>query len=249
MAGSSETPDTQKFKTEIQADTQKFKEKVQADTEKFKEKVQADTEKFKEEVQADTEKFKEEVQADTEKFKEEIRADTKELKEEMKASKDEIRADTKRLKDRMDKKWGELSNKMGTLVEDMVAPNVPTIVRKYFKDPDFDFFGVRIKKRKVKNRSVRREFDVVAISDKNFFVCEVKSKPSPESVGEFVKVLPEMGEYFPESRDKRIIPIFSSLHIPEDLLRYMTRHRIYAMGFGEETMDLLNFEEMSGRET
>jgi hypothetical protein len=28
--------------------------------------------------------------------------------------------------------WGELANKMGTLVEDIVAPNIPRIAKRYF---------------------------------------------------------------------------------------------------------------------
>ncbi|MDM8523295.1 hypothetical protein QUF80_07985 [Desulfococcaceae bacterium HSG8] len=67
----------------------------------------------------------------------------------MKSFKEEIRSDTKKFKKQTDKKWGELSNKMGTLVEDMVAPNIPEIIRTYFNDEP-DFFGVRIKKRNTK---------------------------------------------------------------------------------------------------
>lgn len=92
-------------------------------------------------VEGSVSEFKEEIRADTKKFKEESRADTKKFK-------DEIGADTKRFKKEMNKRWGELSNKLGSLVEDMVAPNIPEIARKYFGDPEFDFFGVRIKKRR-----------------------------------------------------------------------------------------------------
>jgi len=33
---------------------------------------------------------------------------------------------------RADRKWGDLVNKMGTLVEDMVAPNIPGVAEEYF---------------------------------------------------------------------------------------------------------------------
>lgn len=233
-----------KFKEDIRADTKKFKEEVRADTKKFKEEVSADTRELKAEMKT----FKDEILADTKKFKEDISADTRELKAEMKTFKDEIRADTKELKAdirKMNKKWGELSNKMGTMVEDMVAPNIPTIIGKYFGDSDLSFFGIRIKTLRDEERGTNREFDVIAVSKKNFYVVEVKSNPKPEDVKKFIEMLPDLGKYFPDSGGKKIIPVFSGLYIREDLLRHLTRNRIYAMGFGEDTMNLLNFDAVS----
>jgi len=217
-----------------------FREEVKADTEAFKEKMAADTEAFKKEVRADTEAFKEGMKADTEAFKEGMKADTKAFKEEMKA-------DMKKHREEMNSRWGDLANKMGTLVEDMVAPNLPEIARRYFRDEAFDFFAVRLMKRKTGGSPVRREFDIIAVSGRNFYIAETKSKPKPEHVGEFSAVLKELPEYFPECRDKRIIPVFSSLYIPEEIRKHLTGHKIYAMGIREGTMDLLNFEEVSER--
>jgi len=140
------------------------------------------------------------MEESNEEFKDEIRADTRELKAEMKTFKDEIRADTKELKAdirKMNKKWGELSNKMGTMVEDIVAPNIPTIIGKYFGDSDLSFFGIRIKTLRDEERGTNREFDVIAVSKKNFYVVEVKSNPKPEDVKKFIEMLPDLGKYFP----------------------------------------------------
>lgn len=97
------------------------------------------------------------------------------------------------------------------------------------------------------NPSARREFDVIAISDRNFYISETKSKPRPENVGEFIEELGELPDYFPESKDRKVIPIFSALYIPENIIMHLTRNRIYAMG--QETMDLLNFKEISAQES
>jgi len=32
----------------------------------------------------------------------------------------------------MNKRWGELANKMGTVVEDIVAPSIPRLAREIF---------------------------------------------------------------------------------------------------------------------
>ncbi len=51
--------------------------------------------------------------------------------------------------------------------------------------------------------------------------------------------------YFPEYQGKEIIPIFAGLFIHDNLLRYLTKYRIYALGMGEQTMELLNWEQLT----
>ena len=144
----------------------------------------------------------------------------------------------------MNKRWGDLANKMGTLVEDIVAPNISGIAREYFGCKDLDFFGVRIRKKNTKDASKVREFDVIAVCDDKVIINETKSNPKIEYINEFINVLKEIYDYFPEYKDKKIIPIFSSLYIPEDLVTYLTKNRIYAMAMKDDTMDLLNFEQV-----
>ena len=147
-------------------------------------------------------------------------------------------------KDEMNKRWGDLANKMGTLVEDIVAPNISGIAREYFGCKDLDFFGVRIRKKNTKDASKVREFDVIAVCDDKVIINETKSNPKIEYINEFINVLKEIYDYFPEYKDKKIIPIFSSLYIPEDLVTYLTKNRIYAMAMKDDTMDILNFEQV-----
>ena len=44
-----------------------------------------------------------------------------------------LQKEMKDFKDEMNKRWGELVNKMGTIIEDIIAPNIPTIAQRYFK--------------------------------------------------------------------------------------------------------------------
>jgi len=128
----------------------------------------------------------------------------------------------------------------------MVAPSIPRIIRKFFRDDEPDFFALRVVKRNTANPDRRREFDVIAMTKTNFYVNETKSSPRSEYIGKFARMLGEIRDYFPEIGDRRVIPIFASLHIPEDTMSYLTRKNIYAMGMGEDTMTLLNFGEMPG---
>jgi hypothetical protein len=65
------------------------------------------------------------------------------LSEEMLAFKDE----NKRERQRMNKQWGDLADRLGTLVEDIVAPNLPRVAAELFACPVADLFGVRVVRR------------------------------------------------------------------------------------------------------
>ncbi len=46
--------------------------------------------------------------------------------------------------------------------------------------------------------------------------------------------------FFPESAGHRILPLLASVAFDPTLLAYLSRQRIHALGFGDETMELLN---------
>ena len=183
-------------------------------------------------------------QAQTQQSLRMLSEDSRHFKDEMGAFKDEMRRD----RHEMNRKWGDLANKMGTLVEDIVAPNLPRIARDEFgleKEPD-DFM-IHRHKRKVKDFSSRREFDAIAVYGDAVIINETKSSPNSELVNEFKKALSELGEYFPEFKGKRIIPIFSSLKLPIDLVKHLSRQNIYGLAMGEDTMKIVNKDEVSAR--
>ena len=77
-------------------------------------------------------------------FKDEMKGFKDEMlvfKDEMKDFKDEMREDRRE----MNKQWGNLANKMGTLVEDIIAPAVGPAIRKYFKEEVLDIMSNRKK--------------------------------------------------------------------------------------------------------
>jgi len=162
------------------------------------------------------------------------------LEASLEAFKEEMNEDRKK----MYKMWGELANKMGTLVEDIVAPNIPRIAKEYFGAEELDFLGVRIRKRNVKDRSKMREFDVIAMWNDKVIINETKSTLKVEYINEFMNVLREIEDYFPEYKGKEIIPIFSSLYLSDEIVKYLTKKKIYAMALKDDTMDLLNFEKI-----
>lgn len=162
------------------------------------------------------------------------------LGEELAAYKEEARQE----RIEMNKRWGEIANKMGTLVEDMVAPNIKGIAKRYFGCEDFEDFMIRRKKRHSKDRTKRREFDIIAVCDGSVIVNETKSTPRINYIDDFIMTLKEFYDYFPEYTGKKVIPIFASLYLADEVIAYLTKNNIYAMAIKEDTMDLLNFEDI-----
>ncbi|SLM33178.1 conserved hypothetical protein [Desulfamplus magnetovallimortis] len=164
-------------------------------------------------------------------FKDEMR----EFKNEMTRYRIESEADRKR----RNKEWGELANKMGTIVEDIVAPGVNGVARQYFGIEEFDSFAVRYRKISP-DRTQRREFDVVAETSDLIFIVETKATPRTEYIREFISLIPELNMWFPVIGEKKLIPIFASLNILDDQVAYLSKNNILAMGMRDDGMDLYN---------
>lgn len=147
----------------------------------------------------------------------------------------------------MNKKWGELANKMGTLVEDIVAPNIPSLAKRLFGCEDIEFYGVRITKRHSTDRTKIREFDVLAVCDTKVIVNDTKATPRKNYIDDFIAFVKnrEFYAYFPEYKGRELIPVFAAMYLTESTIKYLTRHRIYAMMMKDDTMDIVNFEPLN----
>ena len=166
-------------------------------------------------------------------FKDEMR----DFKDEMRAFKDEVRWELKQLNRRI----GEVANKMGTLAEDMVAPNMPRVAKELFGCERPDFWGVRIKKRK---GSENREYDVIVVCGEYVLINETKTKLKPGHVDRMIEMLGEFRTFFPEYENKKLVGILASLYVEESIIRYAGRRGILIMCMGEETMEVVNGEDV-----
>ncbi|MDM7274247.1 hypothetical protein [Sulfurihydrogenibium azorense] len=142
----------------------------------------------------------------------------------------------------MNKRWGEISNKLGTIVEDIIFPASKPVLEKYFNCEITDIHM----NRKRKKDNLKDEFDVIAVSDpcKTVYLIEVKATPKIEYINEFKdEKIERFKALFPEYENYKLIPIFASLRLEDDIVNYLTKNKIYAMAYREwEYMDILNFE-------
>jgi hypothetical protein len=147
------------------------------------------------------------------------------------------------------KQWGEIANKLGTFVEDIVAPNIPTIGKKILclnGQEEEVFAAARLRVWHPEDRSRMREFDYVYATRRGWILVESKTDPKLKDVDTFLEMIAEAKEYFPQYASLPLQPVFAALNVPEHVVKYCTRHRIYALGLGPETMQLLNLAELSG---
>lgn len=139
------------------------------------------------------------LQRNTELSFQNLHLEMKEFKDEMKEFKDEMYLDRKSL----NKKWGDLANKMGTIIEDIVSPNIPSIAKKYFNCDEIDHLMIRNYKRSP-DKSKGKEFDLIAVCGDKVIFNNTKSSPSAQYIAEFIEELKNnvLFEYFPELSDK-----------------------------------------------
>jgi len=166
-------------------------------------------------------------------FKDEMR----EFKDEMRDYKDESHREIREMR----KQWGELSNRMGTMVEDLVAPSIGRIVRTVTncQEEQIHYAAIRVKRRRQSDNQ-QREFDAIAVCGEYMLINETKSHLQPEDLASFSQLLPETRTYFPEFADRKIIGAIASLYVDESLVRRGERLGLIVLGFGEDVMAILN---------
>ena len=198
-------------------------------TERSVERLSEEMREFKQDMRNNSEETRE--------FKQGMRNNMEKFTQGIENSRRESRAEIKDMR----KQWGELSNKMGTMAEDLVAPSVGRILKETVGDLDqeIDFLAVRVKKRHPETGH-NKEYDVVAVCGEYLLINETKGRLAPEDVKEFVTALSDVRGFFPEYADKQVIGALASLYVEHSLVRCGERAGLIVLGFGEDVMDVLN---------
>ena len=177
------------------------------------------------------------------------REESARFRAEMARDREEMKQQADRERREMNKRWGELANKMGTVVEDIVAPSIQRLARAVFDCGEPQYFGTRVSLSRGDDRSRRREFDALYVGTRAVLLNETKSSPRASDARRFAEFLEsgEFARYFPQYRDLPIVAAFSSLSIPDDMVTYLTRRGIYAIAMGDEAMQVLNLDAVRSR--
>jgi hypothetical protein len=137
----------------------------------------------------------------------------------------------------MNRKWGDLANRLGTLVEDIVAPNLPRVARELFSCPDPELFAVRLKRR---FGGESREYDALLVCPDAVLINETKSRLASVHVDGILRAVEDFPSVFPEYAERRLVGVLAALYPDEGVVRYATAIGVLVMVLGEETMEVLN---------
>jgi hypothetical protein len=169
----------------------------------------------------------------------------KAFKEEMTEFKDRMDQDSveRKLEQlRFNKELGAIARKQGRMAEDLVAPSICRILQEVvgWAGSCNCIKSERVERFHSKDRSRRKEFDVIAECGEYVMVNETKSKLRPTDIPELLDTISDFREYFPEHKSKRIIGSLASLYADESLIKYASRHGILVLAVGTELMDVMN---------
>ncbi len=152
---------------------------------------------------------------------------------ELRAFKDEMRQQSRD----MNRKWGEVSNKLGTMVEDLVAPSLPRIVEEQLREIVHDLMPRR--KRRLADGRVK-EFDAVAVTSDLVCLNSTKATLRSADVDTFVEDIAVFREFFPEYDALPLVGILASLAVDDSVLNYAERRGFFVMAVGDELMEIKN---------
>ena len=221
---------------EMKGETDRSIANMKTETDRTIAKTKAETDRSIAEMRAETDRSIAEMKAETDRSIAKRHAETDRLIAEMK---EESR--------KHNIEMAQIANRIGRFAEDFVNPNIPRVAREVFGIAQFEFEGQRVKRWQATDPGRSREFDCVIAGGKLLLISECKLTARAKDVDDFAASLEDIFDYFTEYRGYTLAPIYASLALSPDLVRRLTRVKIYAMALGERTMELLNLEQVRAR--
>ncbi|RZD19301.1 MAG: DUF1640 domain-containing protein [Candidatus Acididesulfobacter diazotrophicus] len=199
--------------------------------------AQAETQREMSEFKNEMSEFKNEMSE----FKNEMRYDLEKYREENRLALEEYKEENRKENREMNKRWGKLSNKMGTIVEDIIYPAARPLISRYF-NVEINSIDISSNVSRMNDNRDREEFDIIASIPDKVFLIEVKSTMRDYYINEFKDKIIRFFNFFPEYRNKQLVPIMASLSMQPNTVHMLTENHIYAMAYREwDYMDILNF--------
>lgn len=144
------------------------------------------------------------------------------------------------------RRLAEATDSQGLMIENMVWPNLRRIATQVFCGGEVVFSGIRLKRRLLSDRGRVMELDLLAVGENEVLVCEAKSKVDDSKVREFLDKLRDFPAFFPDYAGLTLRPMIASIYFEESVINHMTNLNVIALGFGDETMEVLNPQALAG---
>ncbi len=162
--------------------------------------------------------------------------------ERRRADEERRRADEEWKQERRDfnKRLAELSDSMGTLIEDMVAPSGFQLAKAVFGTEEAHTCGIRIEQKHPTIRGEMMELDLLAVGPTKLLVVEVKRKMDAGRAAEYKQNLQRLPEFFPELAGKTVCAGVASVYLAPSVITFLNRQKLYGIAMGDEVMEVVN---------
>lgn len=145
-------------------------------------------------------------------------------------------------KDRKDfnKRLAEISDSMGTLIEDMVAPCGMRLAEAIFRDESADTCAIRVRRKHPVKKGEMIELDLLAVGQTKLLFVEVKRHIDPEKAAQLRKKAALIPEYFPEYRERQVHCAVASVYLDPSMISFLNHQKFYGIAMGDDTMEVVN---------
>jgi hypothetical protein len=159
-------------------------------------------------------------------------------KERQQADKERQQAD----KDRKDfnKRLAGISDSMGTLIEDMVAPCGFQLASTIFGSEEAQTCAIRLKRKHPARSGELMELDLLSIGPSKVLVVEVKRRLDAAKIAEYQAKLERFPEFFPELAAKTLCLAVASVYLDPSVVAFLNRASVYGIAMGDEVMEVIN---------
>ncbi|KJR43215.1 hypothetical protein MCHI_000883 [Candidatus Magnetoovum chiemensis] len=196
------------------------------------EEIRESQQKSQEKADRQMEEIREIQRENSEQIKE-LRKSQREMGEQLNKSITSLEKDIKRI----NQDWGNLSRKLGTIVEDMVFPSIARIIRERF---GYNVTAIFARVTKILDDGREKEFDLYADTKDFIFLNSTKATLTYSDVRHFSKDISKFRLFCPEYNHKPLIGILSSLDIKGSVLRHAQEAGYMVLGFSEDLMEVKN---------
>ena len=146
----------------------------------------------------------------------------------------------KEFKIEINKKWGELANRLGTLAEDIFGPGIPYLLKSLGFETEAYFFDLE-----VGPKGRRRQYDVLIFARaedgrEKVFVAEVKNQGRSDDFNQMKSSLEALPELFPAVKGKGIVPVLAAFRFDEGVETYANKRGVLLVRMGGEYLEPLN---------
>jgi hypothetical protein len=138
------------------------------------------------------------------------------------------------------RRMAELSDSMGRLIEDFVAPCAFPLARSIFGTEEAQTTAVRVRRQHPADPGRSMELDLLAVGPTKLLVVEAKWRVAAGKAREFKEHMAQVPEFFPEYADKILCPAVASVYLDPSVIAFLNRERIFGIALGEEVMEVVN---------